>query len=220
MLVRRVLQAIGVLGIAACGESVLADPSEAVVKISATGCRPTSVVAHGVVVADDLVATVAHAVAGEEEIVVEHGGRSLPGRVVAVDTVLDAAIVRVDDLDTDPLDRREHRDGETVVLLTEDDDGNVVEQPVEVSGRATIRTSDIYREGEHTRPALDIAADVRGGDSGAPLVGDDGKLVALVWATSRRTDDRAWALPIEAIDSLVEQAEATEHGAPPVRCSR
>ncbi len=73
--------------------------------ITATGCRPTSNIAHGVVVGDDLVATVAHAVAGEDEIDVS--GRS--GVVVAIDTVLDAAVLRVEGLDAEVADRRDVR---------------------------------------------------------------------------------------------------------------
>jgi hypothetical protein len=44
-------------------------------------------------------------------------------------------------------------------------------------------------------------------------------VLGIVWATSRRTDDRAWALPIEAVEPLIEAADA---GAPPpgVPCAR
>ncbi len=151
----------------------------------------------------------AHAVAGEDEILVD--GRSAV--VVAIDTVLDAAVLRVDGLDAEEAERRDYADGEEVSLYT---DG---QQPAEVTRRVTIRTSDIYRDGEHARPALDIVADVRAGDSGAPIVGEDGSVLALVWATSRRTDDRAWALPIEAIEPLIAAAQS---GAPPppVACAR
>ena len=40
-------------------------------------------------------------------------------------------------------------------------------------------------------------------------------MLALVWATSRRTDDRAWALPIEAIDTADRRGRARST-APPV----
>ena len=177
--------------------------------ITATGCRPTSNIAHGVVVDDDLVATVAHAVAGEDEIDVS--GRR--GVVVAIDTVLDAAVLRVEGLDAEVADRREYVDGEAVALFT---DG---EQPAEVTRRVTVRTSDIYRDGEHARPALDVVADVRAGDSGAPIVGEDGSVLAILWAASRQTDDRAWALPIEALDPLIAAARSGA-ASPPVACAR
>ena len=177
--------------------------------ITATGCRPSSNVAHGVVVGDDLVATVAHAVAGEDEILV--AGRHAV--VVAIDTVLDAAVLRVEGLDAEEADRRGYVDGEEVSLYTDR------QRPAAVTRRATIRTSDIYRDGEHARPALDIVADVRAGDSGAPIVGEDGSVLALVWATSRRTDDRAWALPIEAIEPFIAAAQSGAHP-PPAACAR
>jgi S1-C subfamily serine protease len=133
--------------------------------------------------------------------------------------VLDVAVVRVDGLEAPAVDRRQHQAGEPVSLMVTEDDGEVVSQAVEVNGRVTIRTSDIYRDGEHERPALDIVAEVRGGDSGASLVGGDGRLLALVWATSRRTEGRAWALPIETLDPLLDEAASGEP-APAVPCSR
>ena len=65
-------------------------------------------------VADDLVATVAHAVAGESEItVVTPDGRNLPGVLAAIDTGLDAAVIRVDGLDLAPLPSRRATTGTT-----------------------------------------------------------------------------------------------------------
>jgi S1-C subfamily serine protease len=194
---------------AGCAGEASADPAAFVVPITTTGCRPTSNIAYGVVVDDELVATVAHAVAGEDEIDV--AGRS--GIVVAIDTVLDAAVLRVEGLDAEIAGRRPYVDGEEVALFT---DG---EQPADVTRRVTVRTSDIYGEGEHARPALDTFADARAGDSGAPIVGDDGSVLAILWAASRQTDDRAWALPIEALEPVIAAAHS---GAPPpsAACAR
>ncbi len=49
--------------------------------------------------------------------------------------------------------------------------------------------------------------------------GEDGSVLALVWATSRRTDDRAWALPIEALEPLITAAQSRVE-LPPVACAR
>jgi S1-C subfamily serine protease len=195
------------------------DPADAVVDIRATGCRRTSTRAVGMVIADDLLATVAHAVAGESEITVSTpDGRQLPGQVAAIDTALDAALIRVDGLDLAPLPR-ERFDGNEDVSLWTADDGVVHSAPVEIRRRATVRTTDIYREGEHLRPGLELRADVEAGDSGGGLVDSDGELLGLVWATSRRTDDRAWALPIEALDPMVAAALDDERP-PTVQCAR
>lgn len=171
------------------------------------------------VVDDDLLATVAHAVAGESEITVSTpDGRRLRGEVAAIDTELDAAVIRVDGLELAPLPRRVYDDAESVSVWT-NDDGPARPIPVEVRRRVTVRTSDIYREGEHLRPGLELRAQLAAGDSGGGLIGTDDELLAMVWATSRERDDRAWALPIEAVDPLLA---AARDGVRPAaaRCSR
>jgi S1-C subfamily serine protease len=195
------------------------DPTESVVAIGATGCRRTSTRAVGVVVADELVVTVAHAVAGESEIrVVTPDGRELEGTVAAIDTDLDAAVIRIDGIDLSPLPRRAYGGNHEVSLLTAAH-GAVQSAPVEILRRVTVRTSDIYREGEHLRPGFELRADVEAGDSGGGLVDGDGELVGLVWATSRERPDRAWAMPIEAFDPLLDAARARE-AVPAARCAR
>jgi S1-C subfamily serine protease len=195
------------------------EPADAVVAIGATGCRRTPTRADGVVVADDLVATVAHAIAGESEIrVMLPDGRDLAGDVVAIDTGLDAALLRVDGLDLPALRRGELQPGDGVTLWTSED-GVVESAPAEVLRRVTVRTTDIYREGEHLRPGFELDADVTAGDSGGGLVDSDGDLVGMVWATSRERENRAWAMPIEALDPLLAAAEAGSAAAP-VECAR
>jgi S1-C subfamily serine protease len=202
-----------------CGDSHAGRPAESVVSIGATGCRRTSTRAAGIVVAEDLVATVAHAVAGESAIrVVTPDGRDLPGGVAAIDTNLDAAVVRVDGLELDALPRGTYEAGDSLSLWTAEA-GVAESAPVEVRRRVTVRTTDIYRDGEHLRPGLELGAEVAAGDSGGGLVDADGDLVGLVWATSRERENRAWAMPIEALDPLVD---AARNGVPPAaaRCAR
>ncbi|HET9600321.1 MAG TPA: trypsin-like peptidase domain-containing protein [Acidimicrobiales bacterium] len=204
---------------AACGDQDPPDPAGSVVAIRASGCRLLPNRAVGLVVADGLVATVAHAVAGEEEITVSTpDGRTLAGAVAAIDTALDAAILRVDGLDLPALRRRPYSASEPVALVTADED-TVSSQPVGVRRAVTIRTSDIYREGEHLRPGFELEAPVAAGDSGGGLVAQDGSLLAVVWATSREREGRAWALAVEAYGPLVDAARA---GDPPARvdCAR
>jgi S1-C subfamily serine protease len=212
---------IGLAGLVACGSDALpdADPASSTVAISATGCRLQPTGAVGVVVEDGLVVTVAHAVAGEEDITVSTpDGRSLPGVVAAIDTELDAAVVRVPDLDLPSLPQRTYTDREPVSLVTSDL-GEFASTPIEVRRRVTVRTSDIYRRGVHLRPGLELAAAVVAGDSGGGVVGADGDLLGVVWSASRQSDDRAWATPIEAFAPLVEAARA-DRPPTPARCAR
>jgi S1-C subfamily serine protease len=210
-----------VAAVAGCGgrDAGAVDPAASVVAIRAAGCRLTANLAVGIVIGDGLVATVAHAVAGESRIDVSTpDGRELSASVAALDTALDAAVLQVGGLDLAPLDRRAHEADETVTLWTHGD-GAARPSPVEVRRRVTIRTSDIYREGEHLRPGFELRADVEPGDSGGGLIAADGDLLGMVWASSRERDDRAWALPIEALDPLVAAARAGEPP-PAARCAR
>ena len=216
----RVLTIAAAVGLTACGgdDGSGGDPKQSVVAIGATGCRPTPTRAVGVVVADELVATVAHAVAGESEITVTSpDGTEAEGTVAAIDTDLDVALIRVDGLDLRPLPHTAYDAGG--VSLWTSDHGAVRSAPAEILRRVDVRTTDIYLAGAHLRPGFELRADVHAGDSGGGLVDDDGELVGLVWATSRERAERAWAMPIEALDPLLDAAQAGE--APPTsRCSR
>jgi S1-C subfamily serine protease len=213
----------GALGLLACGEpeGSAVDPGRSVVAIGATGCRPVATRAVGVVIADDLVATVAHAVAGESDItVVTPTGREMKGTLVAIDTDVDAALIDVDGIGLPPLRRAAYAgDGASAVSLWTSADGTVESAPADIVRRVTVRTTDIYREGDHLRPGFELRADVEPGDSGGGIVDRAGDLVGLVWATSRERPDRAWALPIEALDPLLDSARRGETPAA-VPCAR
>lgn len=211
--------AVGVL-LASCGNGEASvDPLASVVTIEASGCRPTPTRAVGTVVGDGLVVTVAHAVAGETDIFVRSAdGRAHRGVVAAIDTRLDAAVLRVDGLESDAVASRPYEDGDDITFVVVRE-GAVSRVPVDVRRRVTIRTSDIYRRGEHLRPGLEVAAVVRAGDSGGGLVGTDGDLVGMVWSASRRVEDRAWALTSEAIAPVIAAA-ASGQVSPAVTCSR
>ncbi|MBA3286472.1 MAG: trypsin-like peptidase domain-containing protein [Acidimicrobiia bacterium] len=213
------------LVLAACGGDgpAAVDPLAAVVAIAASGCRPVPTHAVGTVVGDELVVTVAHAVAGESEIAVRTAdGRELRGVVAAIDVGLDAAVLRVDGLDADALASRsydEDGDDDDDVSLLGVHDGEVDRRLIAIRRRVTIRTSDIYRQGEHLRPGLEVEARVQAGDSGGGVVGADGRLLGIVWAASRRADDRAWALTADAFAPLVAAA-ASDRPPREATCSR
>ena len=188
--------------------TVAHDPAASTVAVDASGCGLADSRAVGLVVGDGLVATVAHAVAGQTAIaVVTPDGRRLSGEVAAIDTDLDAAIVHIGELGLPALPRRAYTDQEPVELMLSHD-GTVSSTPIEVRRRVTIGTSDIYRQGHHLRPGFELTAHIVPGDSGGGVVGADGSLLGVVWATSRETDDRAWALTADAYQPLLDQVQA------------
>ena len=183
------------------------DPTRSTVAIDAGGCGLADSEAVGIVVGDGLVATVAHAVAGQQHItVIAPDGRRLDGTVAAIDTDLDAAIVRTGGLDLPALPRRRYTDREPVTLLLSHE-GRVSATPIEVRRRVTIATSDIYRQGHHLRPGFELRASIVSGDSGGGVVGADGSLLGVVWATSRETEGRAWAITADAFQPLLDRVD-------------
>ena len=203
---------LGACGLAACGRAgpvtVAHDPAASTVAVDANGCGLADSHAVGVVVGDGLVATVAHAVAGQTTIaVITPDGRRLSGEVAAIDTDLDAAIVHIGELGLPALPRRAYTDREPVELMLSHD-GTVSSTPIEVRRRVTIGTSDIYRQGHHLRPGFELTAHVVPGDSGGGVVGADGSLLGVVWATSREAEDRAWAITADAYQPLLDRVRA------------
>ena len=54
-----------------------------------------------------------------------------------------------------------------------------------------------------TRPALELGARVRAGDSGAPVLSRSGALVGVIFATSSRREDTAYAVDASAVARLL-----------------
>lgn len=181
-------------------------PSGVVGVIVEDSCRPGIEIGSGAQVAPGVVLTSAHVIAGAGSISVVGGGRSVPGRIVGFDPEMDLAYLAADGLPGLPLTVSSHgvEAGDTGIAYVVRD-GSVVELPVTIERRVDIRTEDVYLDGETRRPGFELEAVVQGGDSGAAIV-VDGKLVAVVWAHSQRSPDRAWAIdPDRAGDLIAEQ---------------
>ncbi len=201
------------LAVAACGADPADGPVPGAVTVAAAGCGPVEDGGSGIVVAPGVVVTAAHVVAGSDAVTVVAGdGRRVDAVVDEIDTGLDAAVLRADDLGVVPVRRRGHlRAGER---------GTVGDDPTpfEVVRRVRINTTDIYRRGRHRRSGYELAAEVAPGRSGAGLVTADGVLGGMVFAASRRTPGRAWALDVDALEPLLAAADGEP--APPTGCWR
>lgn len=205
----------GGTGTAASGGTIgepAAVATAAAVAIRATGCRQTEeLTGSGSVVGADLVVTVAHVVAGSDNVtVVDAGGRSRPAVLVGLDPVSDLALLAVPGLDVSPVPRGPLAAGDQGVFVIHDRDGVATTRPFTVVRRADLSMADIHGDGSHIRPGFELDAAVEPGDSGAVLVGDDGRAGAVVFAANRQDGDRAWATDLAALDPLL----AAPHDAP------
>ena len=179
----------------------------AAVDVRASGCGPNLDLGAGSVIEAGLVVTVAHVVAGTDEVEVsDTQGNSSPATVVWFDPDDDVAALRVDPELGTPLAPRDEvaASGERGVLVAprEVDGAMSIEvAEIEVLRPARILTTDIYREVDVTREGFEMEADVREGDSGAMVVLPGGG-VGVLWARSNERTERAWGvnLPTEILD--------------------
>lgn len=207
--------AIGGLLAASCGgdgstSAAQARPGDAAVQVAAFGCSRAEIHGAGLMVADGRIATVAHVVAGADRIEVRGLHGTGQATVVYFDPVLDVAVLKVDPrLATPiPIATAQRGDHGTVVVYR---DGDPVELPVEVQRLVDIRTADIYGLGEHLRPGYELTVDIEPGDSGSVVVVDD-QAVAILWATSRQTEGRSWAMRTALVADHLSTSTTVDNG--------
>ena len=160
----------------------------------------------GIVVAEDLVLTNAHVIAGGSPRV-EWNGRTFDAVPVLMDRDLDAAILRVDDLDAAPmrlLPREVPRGaGGAIVGYPH---GRYAELPAAVRRALDAVGRDIDGEGEVRRRIYELQATVQPGNSGGPFALPGGRVAGMVFGASVADDAVSYALTSPRLIPLVERA--------------
>ena len=182
--------AVGVLAASAIAHAT-AGPSRVgaiVVSVEARGLRAAT----GFAVADGRVVTVAHAVGDGGVVVRGPGGVARRATVVRRDDELDLALLSVPGLEHDAAPVL---GGPRLVVLR---DGETATLPADVLRRIDARVVDAATDAAVERPALELSAPVGAGDSGAPVIGADGRVAGVVFARSRERDGIAYAVELAA----------------------
>ncbi|MGY6499589.1 MAG: MarP family serine protease [Acidimicrobiales bacterium] len=186
-------------------DEVTASVLPSVVRVDGVACRRVQS-GSGFVVADDLVVTNAHVVAGEPTTgVTRDDGTTLPATVVAFDPERDLAVLRVPGLDRSPLGLRPGEVGELGAVFGYPGGGELRVAPFEVARHLTATGRDIYYERRTSRDVFVVAAHLAGGDSGAALVGADGSVIAVAFAVAPDRDAVAYALTTAEISAVLDQ---------------
>ncbi|HEY6532787.1 MAG TPA: trypsin-like peptidase domain-containing protein, partial [Acidimicrobiales bacterium] len=86
--------------------------------------------------------------------------------------------------------------------------------PYRVARSLTATGRDIYGSGETARDVLELAASLRPGDSGSPLVDPEGMVVGVAFAVARDRSDVAYALAPSELQAVLDgrSAEAVPTG--------
>ena len=166
--------------------------------------------ATGFVAADERVVTVAHVLDGGGAVAVRvQGGGERRARVVRVDRTADLALLEVPASEprgvalASATSTASLSSGGREARVLGARDGSLRARRVEVRRRIVARVRDSAGPRVYTRRALVLAGDVAGGDSGAPVVDGDGRLVGVVFARSRREPGTAYAVDAGSVDRLL-----------------
>lgn len=154
--------------------------------------------------------TNAHVVAGSDEVRVRGAdGQVLAAEVVAFDPDRDLAVLDVPDREGPVLRLAPAEVGAGATVI-----GYPGGQDEPRATRVTIREQrealgrDLYGEDTTQRDLLFLAADLRRGDSGAPVVDDAGNAVGAVFAVSPDRATTAYALSVEEIRAVLDAPRA------------
>lgn len=196
--------------------AALEEASQSVIQVlgAATQCGYTSE-GSGFVIADGLVATNAHVVAGvQAPVLQDRTGRTYRGETVYYDSHNDIAFVRsLDTFTQAPL--RLGADapaGASVSFMGYPGGGPFDARPATVQGLGYSRTIDSKTGKEsQSRLVYQLAAQVQQGNSGGPVLAEDGTVIAQIFAKSTESSSSGYAIPASVLkDALAEAGGYTQ----------
>jgi S1-C subfamily serine protease len=173
------------------------------VKVQGVACRRIQE-GSGWVLADGLVVTNAHVVAGERTTVLQRSDLSeVDATVVAFDPSRDLAILRAPGLHRDPLPRSTASVGDVGASFGHPGGGALRAAPYQVGRKVVATGTDIYDSASTRRDVLVLAADLHPGDSGGALVNPKGEVVGVAFAIAPDKAGVAYALAMSELDAVI-----------------
>ncbi|MBD0293387.1 MAG: MarP family serine protease [Jiangellaceae bacterium] len=175
----------------------------------------------GFVVGAERVVTNAHVVAGvSEPVVAVPDGEPLAARVALFDPLTDIAVLVVPGLDRPALAFREDaRSGADAAVIGFPDNGPQRTEPVRVRAEHELQGRDIYDAEVVAREVISVRGEVRPGNSGGPLVADDGLVYGMVFAASLTDPTTGYALAPSEVTPAVQAAAAATESVPTGPCT-
>ena len=166
----------------------------------------------GFVISPQHILTNAHVVAGvaaNQQTVTTVFGRRLPATVVLFDPERDLAVLYVPGLRAGPLSFAGPVSlGTGAIVAGYPLDHSFTAVPARVGDDQLAQAPDIYQSHEVTRQIYSIRANVEPGNSGGPLLAQDGKVDGVVFAAAVGVKDTGYALTASEVRSDVNQGAA------------
>lgn len=205
---------VGEPNAALASSPIIADVAPSILKIRgrAPSCA-RQLEGTGFVIGPKLVMTNAHVVAGTNDTGVEVKNRrgknvELPAEVVLYDPKIDIAVLRVPDLDADPLifEPKPAAAGDDAIVLGYPLDGPFTVTPARVRQNIKLKGPDIYDGGEVTRDVYTLRAKVQSGNSGGPVISPTGRVIGVVFGAAVDDVETGFVLTVDQVAASVQQA--------------
>jgi S1-C subfamily serine protease len=164
----------------------------------------------GFVYAPQRVMTNAHVVAGVRQPQIILGTSALPARVVVFDPDRDVAVLYVPDLARAPLRFQTNPPGgaqDNAVVAGYPQDGPYRTVPARIRNRQTARAPDIYSEGTVLRDIYAVRGQVLPGNSGGPLLSENGTVFGVVFAAATDSADTGYVLTAREVNVPAQAGE-------------
>ena len=183
-------------------QEVLDTAARSVVRIRSEACGRVQS-GSGFVVADGIVATNAHVVAGSDvlELDTPDGARA-GGQVVAFDPAVDLALVATD-LDRPALPVAEPAEGDQGLVMGFPGGGPFAPSPFAIGELLDARGYDIYDRATVDRQILALASALEPGDSGSAVLRAAGSVGGVAVAVAPDRPEVAYALAIDELRQLL-----------------
>jgi S1-C subfamily serine protease len=195
-------------------DSAVANVRPSIVKIRgrAPSCQ-RQLEGSGFVIGPQLVMTNAHVVAGTSSTAVEvlnRRGRTtdLDATVVLYDPEVDVAVLRVPDLEADPLvlNPAPASPQDDAIVLGYPLDGPFTVTPARIRQEIKLKGPDIYDAGEVTRDVYTVRATVQSGNSGGPMIDPQGRVIGVVFGAALDDKETGFVLTVDQVEPAVQAA--------------
>lgn len=162
----------------------------------------------GFVVAPERVMTNAHVVAGTNQVVVDTDDGPLDASVVLFDPKVDVAILDVPGLTASAIEFAPEpaNPGADALVLGYPGGGPYTASAARVRETLDLSGPDIYRAADVTREVYTVRGSIRQGNSGGPLVDDQGRVLGVVFGAAVDNTDTGFALTAAEVSQQLAQA--------------
>ncbi len=165
----------------------------------------------GFVVADGVVVTNAHVVAGSASVRVQAAGQLRAATVVRYDPEVDIAVLRVPGLSARPMQfaPRPASAGDDAIAAGYPLDGPFTLTPARIRAEFNLRGPNIYSSKTVVREVYTLRAVVRPGNSGGPLLAPDGTVLGVVFGAAIDNPEVGFALTAEEVAPVIQEGMAS-----------